>query len=368
MSAPSEIPNEALSLHSCGQEDREEQARLFNAVFKKPVDAAALHWRYDENPQGASVSFVTRPPGGEGISGYACSPRLFVPYGRREDAALVGETGDVMTHPAWRKRGIFSSLDIAAMAETKRRGWPAVFGLPNRHSAHIFLELGWEKIGTICHRTFLLRNDKAARSERFREGRIASWLTPLAVAAMRRTRSMLAEYKSKFLSKPLDRFPREVDELSRAREPEFAWMVRRDADYLNWRFIDNPSRMHRVFGLWSRDGAQLCGYVVIQVPREDSKAWLVDLLAEDEEAEAACVAVALEEAERLGASICQANAIDGSHWQLLLSRCGFLPPKKGNHLIVILHTHDPDHPLLQCASKVSEWYLTDGDRDDETVG
>ena len=47
---------------------------------------------------------------------------------------------------------------------------------------------------------------------------------------------------------------------------------------------------------------------------------------------------------------------------------GFLPPKPDNHLIVILHTHRPDHPLARAARNASAWYLTDGDRDDETMG
>lgn len=368
MTDPSEVPNSALSVHLCGPEDRAEQARLFNAVFKKQVDAEALAWRYDRNPQGSSVSFVARPPGGDGICGYACSPRRFVPRGDESCAALIGETGDVMTHPDWRKRGIFSSLDAACMEETKRRGWPAIFGLPNRHSAHIFLKLGWEQVGTIRHRTFLLKADAAARAERFREGRLGAWLTPFAARRMRRTRTRLEAAAAELVVKPLERFPDEVEALSKAREPEFSIMVRRDAAYLNWRFRDNPSRMHRAFGVWSRSGEEFLGYAVLQVPRGDRKAWLVDLLAADERAELAAVSAALDAAQELDASIVQANAIDGSHWDRLLERCGFVPPKETNFLIVIRYVHDPEHPVVTGAREAAGWYLTDGDRDDETVG
>jgi hypothetical protein len=35
---------------------------------------------------------------------------------------------------------------------------------------------------------------------------------------------------------------------------------------------------------------------------------------------------------------------------------------------VILYVHEPGHPLVAAAREVRRWYLTDGDRDDETMG
>src|SRR6185369_7361113 len=105
-----------------------------------------------------------------GVSGYACSPRTALSFGDESTRATIGETGDVMTHPQWRKRGLFSALDRACMQETARLGWPLVFGLPNRHSAHIFLELGWERIGTLRAYTFLLHGGAESRAQRTNDG------------------------------------------------------------------------------------------------------------------------------------------------------------------------------------------------------
>src|SRR5881394_1004457 len=138
---PSSTEEADVRVELCTPRDRAEQTRLFNACFKKTIDERALVWRYDENPHGRAVSFLSRPAGGEGASGYACSPRTALSFGDETTRATIGETGDVMTHPDWRKKGLFSALDRACMDETKRLGWPIVFGLPNRRSAHIFLEL-----------------------------------------------------------------------------------------------------------------------------------------------------------------------------------------------------------------------------------
>lgn len=361
--APSEFE---FVVAPCGPADREAQARLFNATFKKGIDAHGLAWRYDENPHGGAISFAQRHAAAGFVSGYACSPRRAVPAGDEARAALVGETGDVMTHPAWRKRGLFSALDRAAMAESARLGWPVVFGLPNRRSAHIFLELGWERVGTLRPWTFVLRADAAARAERAKEGRIRGLFTPLAAVAGRSARKRLARRKP-LLVQPLHEFPRAVESISRVVEPRFALMVRRDAAYLDWRFLRSPSRLHRALGLYA--GTEFVGYVVVQVPRPGSPiGYLVDVLARDDDGVRAAILAGLEALEASGASLVQATAIDGSWWSAMLRESGFRAPRPENHLTVIVHVHDATHPLAIAARTPERWYLTDGDRDDETMG
>ena len=357
-----------FTVAACGPAERAEQAQLFNACFKKDVDAEALAWRYDRGPHGEAVSFVTRNGADLAVSGYACSPRRMLHRGDEATLASVGETGDVMTHPEWRKRGLFSDLDRAAMAETARRGWPLVFGLPNRRSAHIFLKLGWEQVGAVRPYTFVLRADAASREVRKREGRAAALLTGVGARKGRRARAVLGEAQSEFDVRALERFPPEVVELSRQIEPCFGVMVRRDADYLNWRFVDAPSGLHRRVGLFDADGS-LAAYAVVQVPRPGSAGgFLVDLLGRDERAVKGAFAAGLTALEEADASYVEATAMDGTWWAERLAEAGFLPPKPDNHLIVILHPHQADHPLVAAAREPRRWYFTDGDRDDETMG
>src|SRR5436190_414692 len=66
-STPSAVPDVVVA--PCTPEHRSEQVRLFNAVFKKKLDTQRLSWRYDENPHGMSVSFLSRIPSGEAVCG-----------------------------------------------------------------------------------------------------------------------------------------------------------------------------------------------------------------------------------------------------------------------------------------------------------
>jgi GNAT superfamily N-acetyltransferase len=369
MSPPADPPSSQVAVHPCGAADREVQARLYNACFKKQVDAAALAWRYDGSPHGKSVSFLSRLESGEAVAGYACSPRLALAKGDEATRAPLGETGDVMTQPQWRKKGLFSALDRACMQATKELGWPAVFGLPNRRSVQIFLELGWKRVGTIRPWTFLLRDDEGSRRERAREGRLQGWLVPLGVRKGRAARAKLVERSGKrFQARALDRFPSEVEGLSRSVEKRFALMARRDAAWLDWRFMKSPSGRHRALGIFDEKGA-LVAYAVVQLPRPgEAVGWLVDVLAPDDDTLAAAMSAALERLELQGAALVQAHAVDGSWWCERLQEAGFLSPRASNHLIVIAWQNDPGHPIAQAALDARGWYLTDGDRDDETVG
>ncbi len=364
MSSPEEF-----EIGLCGPEQRDEQARLFNACFKKKLESPSLVWRYDENPHGQAVSLLARPKDGEGVSGYACSPRRALVRGDEQTLAPIGQTGDVMTHPEWRKRGIFSGLDKRAMQETALLGWPFVFGLPNRRSAHIFLELGWDEIGKIRPWTFVLTVSKESKALRRPEGRMKVLGIGRAISKGRAARSRLRqESQGRYGVRRIAKFLPEVEELSRVVEARFDFMVRRDADYLNWRFIHNTNKQHTPLGVYTSSG-DLEAYVVVQAPRDgEVVGYLVDILARDESSLAQAMEAGIAHLHAAGAHLVQATAIDGSWWEAQLKKAAFQRPREENHLIVILHSHQNDHPLTQSARTASNWYLTDGDRDDETMG
>lgn len=358
-----------VRLAACGARDRGEQALLFNRCFRKRVDERALRWRYDESPHGPSVSWLARPAGSPGVSGYACTPRRVIVSGDDSTLAPVGQTGDVMTDPDWRQRGLFSALDRAAVAEAGERGFALAFGLPNRKSAPIFEALGWEVVGSVRPWTCVLRADPAASAARSTDGRLAALTTPWAAYRGAAARRRLASGAAGIRAEPLQgEFPADVLEVARSVEPRFRWMGRRDAEWLTWRFLRSPSRLHRVQLLRSADGA-LEGYVVVQQPRPgEGVGYLVDLLARSDAGVDSGLAAGLDALARAGASVAQATAIDGSWWRTQLERAGFRPPRAEKVLSIILYPLSADHALVAAAREPARWYFTDGDRDDETMG
>lgn len=338
---------------------------LFEACFGHGDGAGVLAWRYDRCPHGVPVCLLGSLDG-QAISGYACNPRRL---GWDEAGQVVGQTGDVMTLPEARGAGYFSRLDRRAMELVHGRDWPVVFGLPNRQSARIFMErLGWKGVGQLQPWTLVLRSGPVARRERLRAGRLASWLSPLAARRAQRVLARLANQARSFVVEPVERFDRWVEPIGRAVAERYVWMVRRDADYLNWRFFEGPNSRFSALRVLDRAGEPV-GYGVVQRPVDaaDGVGYLVDLVATSEDAQGAVLAAAVEQLAARGARVVRAHAITGSDWQAFLRNHAFQPPKPEDAKWVIAYVHQSEHPLAQAALDPTRWFFTDADRDDELV-
>jgi GNAT superfamily N-acetyltransferase len=348
----------------CGGGDRADQLDLYGRAFGREVPAGLLTWRYDRGPHGVAISLLTRNDGGQGICGYACTPRIVLLEGEEAPGGPIGQTGDVMTDPAWRGRGIFRGLDARCMTEATERGWPAVIGLPNSTSAPLFVRMGWETVGELRTFTFPLKADERARAARLGAGRLAAWAA--GGAARRGARARNRWRRTEVETRPLTSFPEQVGQLGRRVGRRFGFMIRRDAEYLNWRYLEAPSGLHRAFGFQGPDG--FLGYVVIQVPDPvKGVGFVVDLLVEDDALVPFALGAGLDALEEAGASAARASAVLGSWWEARLTAAGFLAPRADDGKIIILHPNQADHPLVVAARDTARWYFTDGDRDDEVL-
>ena len=83
----------------------------------------------------------------------------------------------------------------------------------------------------------------------------------------------------------VERFGDEIDQLWRATNHKFKVIVKRDQQYLNWRFSDSTQLDYRKFVI-TRDG-QTRGYIVLRMPQpvERNDGIIVDLFAAPEDSE-----------------------------------------------------------------------------------
>jgi len=82
---------------------------------------------------------------------------------------------------------------------------------------------------------------------------------------------------------PIDRFDDSITELCEQIAPKFHVMVYRSAEYLNWKFVQQP-HMNHVRWLACRNG-NLCGYLILRRsrPPERNTGILVDMFASPED-------------------------------------------------------------------------------------
>ena len=97
--------------------DRGAQGALFDRCFGRTGGAEALRWRYDACPHGSTIAPITFEDG-RLVASYACSPRRVLHRGELLSPA-VGQTGDVMTDPELRSRGVFTALHWRAIAAAR---------------------------------------------------------------------------------------------------------------------------------------------------------------------------------------------------------------------------------------------------------
>jgi GNAT superfamily N-acetyltransferase len=353
-----------------GPVDLAAQVALFDRSFDRNDGATVLPWRYADGPQGAALTTVIDREGeqeGQLAASYACGPRKVLQKGG--DPVTVGQTGDVMTDPDQRGKGLFSRLDAATLERAKDAGWPCVFGLPNRASAKIFTEkLGWEEVGQLSPWTFVLVSDQGAREERLKVSRAAAAAVPWVAWRCTMARGRLRKtFFGKINVVPIARFKPEADVVQAEVAKNFPWFIQRDHAYLNWRFVDAPSQRFRAHGVYEPGGA-MRGWCVVQLPeRGETTGYIADIVAADETAFAGALEAGLGHLRKAGASVARAHAVVGSSWERQLKDSGFRASKPDDVRPIILHTLDASHPLLPAAKNPSSWFFTDADRDAELI-
>ncbi len=339
--------------------DRAEQARLFNLCFGKDKGPDTFAWKYERNPDGAAISLLACDEDGRVVGGYSYMPRRFLRDGR---PVVLWQASDAMTEPAWRGRGIFTGLDDEAAACAGQMGSDWAFAYSGRQSLKGFLRNGWVQLGHAPLYRLLLRSRRAL-GRLGRAGRLATLAAPLGDLLLAGRRERLAAGAATLA--PLPRFDASVDALFEAAAPRVGLVGVRDARWLNWRYVDTPSRRQECWAL-RRDGA-LAGYLVTEI--RDGLAHLVDHCAADEAARAALLAGFCGLAAARGCD--EATALLFAHHPAVphLRALGYRPPRGTKPFRdifpYIVRACRADAPAADRA--LSRWHLADGDRDAEHV-
>jgi len=259
-------------------EDRRQVDALYRRVFgNDSADASRLRWEWQygsnpNNPGGLPVIWIARE-GPTLVGQYATMPvRLWV-HGHEVDASWGM---DVMVAPERQRQGVGEVL-----FRTWDRHIQASLGLGLSDSSHrLFRKLRWPEPGPVpCLVKPLTR--RALKRPGWPEplNQLVSVVTLPLVKVVARSRPLRAEVAA------VRRFVPAFTELWDRVAPKFEFAVRRDAPYLNWKYVETPHVRYSLATL-QRSG-ELAGYAVyrhLQEPR-GRVTILVDFLTDpDDEA------------------------------------------------------------------------------------
>jgi N-acetylglutamate synthase-like GNAT family acetyltransferase len=317
--------------------------------------AEYVRWQYDANPAGRAFSALARTGAGELTAQFGAIPLRMAVDGEERFGALAL---NVVTDSAMRGRGIFTALGRACDEQMAAAGVTVAWALPNRNSFPGFVgRLGYTHIGDA---PLLVR---PVNVRRLAESRVR--LPGVGVAA-----SILAK---PFVA-PLPGATREVSGVSVAAVERFGsefenlWpgirgrervMVVRDAAYLNWRFVEIPTRTYQVFA--ARAGGAVAGYVALRTAELFGlqAGLIVDLIASNEAVREALLSHALAHFATQDVDLLAALMLTHTAEHASLRRHGFRPVPK---LLLPL----PFRVVARGGDVVRDlrnWFLTMGDYD-----
>ena len=338
-------------------EDKRGAEGLYRRVFGS--DAAEANrlrwdWQYRRNPaarRGEPLIWVARE-GGSVIGQYAAMPVIANIDGREVDAAWGM---DVMVAPERQRQGLGEQL-----FRTWDRNVGAALGLGLSESSHrLFQKLRWPDLGTVPSLAKPLSRRALRRATWSRTlNRFISALTLPWVRLVARPRPVTEEIRV------IKQFDDRFTELWTRVASKFTFAVRRDAQYLNWKFVQPPHVRYQIAALVRGNRAD--GYIVYRHVREPlgRTTRLVDLLADPaDEAGVNALLRWLDREARSADSDRIRTYITHGGFRRLLKKSGYYQTKSSVQLVAKMNALDVPRTFYDTHDA---WHITLGDGDLDT--
>ena len=339
---------------------RTDDKRAVDALYRRVFghDAAESSrlrwdWQYRRNPNN---------PGHE--------PEIWI---AREGTAIVGQYATMPVKLSLSGREVQASwgMDVMVAPERQRQGlgevlfrtWDrnvgASLGLGLSDSSYrLFQKLRWPDVGPVpCLVKPLTRRALRRPSWPVGVNRLVSAVTLPVVKIVSRTRPLAADVRL------IQRFDDGFTELWEELAPKFGLAVRRDAAYLNWKYVNAPHVRYQIAALRRND--RTVGYAVYRhiVEPRGRVTLLVDFLADpsDETGFATLLRWVDREARHADSDKIRAFAMH-AEFRRIMRRSGYFLVKSTMEFVVKVNGVQVD-PLFY--ERTGDWHVTLGDSDQD---
>ena len=337
-------------------DDRRAVEALYRRVFgNDAAEASRLRWEWQyrrnpNNPRHEPEIWVARE--GPAIVGqYATMPVRLSLAGRE----VQGSWGmDVMVAPERQRQGLGEVL-----FRTWDRNVGASLGLGLSDSSYrLFQKLRWPDVGPVpCLVKPLTRRALRRPNWPVPINRLVSALTLPIVLIVARTRPLRAEVRL------IHRFDDSFTELWDQVAPKFPLAIRRDAAYLNWKYVSAPHVRYSVAAL-RRDDRNV-GYAVYRHVREPRGrvTLLVDFLTDpDDEAGFSTLLRWIDrEARQADSDKIRAFAMHAG-FRRMLRRSGYFQVRSTMEFVAKINDGDEPPAFYE---QTDAWHVTLGDSDQD---
>lgn len=328
---------------------------LFERSFGKAITES--HWRWKLKQLPAPVENVWLAVADDlPIFQYAGIPLTFWLDGQSAPAMV---SVDTMTDPAFRRRGLLSTVGRAVYDKWSKAGVSFVLGLPNEQWGSRAATLGWQALSEL--RWFVRPLD------------VESWLADrLGVSGLRRARLLSRGFDAVFERSSRQREEINIQTLDRATDQlDDFWLtcrervgisVCRDRAWVEWRFLEPPQGQYTV--LVATRNNQVLGYLAYRLTEDRGQlAGAIAELVTAPNEHVACALLLDEAIKRCRASNAVKMvtlAVPGSATHRALTRKGFFRGKRGFAVQLVILEAGRRIPDLAAAGR---WTLTGAEFD-----
>lgn len=330
---------------------------LYHAVYGRVLRGDYYRWKLVETPWSLAAPNVWLADAGEQLAGhYAATPLRF----KLENKILtVGHTCDAMTHPDFRRQGVFTALARAAHEAWANAGVPFMVGVPNDQWVSRRGPLGYREQFALAWFWRPLRAEQLL-ARRFHLPGLLRRFSALGNRLLQRAWNVTlrdaGDIRVTTVAQPGPAF----DTLWQRLKAHYPALYVRDRAWLTYRYTRVPGRDYRFFLAWR--GESPAGYIVYRLTREKqrSTAWIADFFApaHDRETQAALLRVALEDMTAAGADSARILLAPVMPLVQTMRRAGFRRARgEFDASLVFLNQSLPD------LSDAARWFTMAGDYD-----
>ena len=313
---------------------------VFREIFKAQRSMAHWHWKFRDNPYGAYKIAQAVSRNGDLAGHYSGYPVPFYATSGSGKSFLSFQIGDIMTLPGFRRLGLGKSSVLGRITEYFHYKFcvdhiPFLYGfVGGSHRKFGERFLGYQYMPEI---PFHVMESKQAMSLRAK-----AWIKNRLYGAR--------------VEEIHDIGP-EFDDLFKRAARNYGMLVKRDAQYLKWRYGDCPDNVHRIFAL--KRFAKLIGWCVFRL-RDSVLVWGDALFQEQGKRQVRMllshVLNEFPDVQRIEAWFSGKPA----WWTEVLRQLGFTSSKEPNGLVAGVTIFDPSFSLGSIEKKL---YYTMGDSD-----
>ncbi len=212
--------------------EHENLMSLYETLFPGYMTDDLWQWKSIKNPFGTYYTFLLKDHE-KIIAAYSVAPKRFYIKGLEIDCI---QSLDTMTDPKYQGRGSSTYLANLIYEYSKLNEKLFVYGFPNKASQYLFeVKLQWNLFGKMS----LFIKD-IVKTKRYFKGH------------------------NLYSIKEISKFDETINNICETSKKNYLITLKRDKQYLNWRFVENPTTNYKKFLIFNEKTDNIVAYFILK--------------------------------------------------------------------------------------------------------